>query len=142
VIAAQVADQPVIWVDTKKKELIGRNGGTDYRPEGDPRRVTVHDFEDKELGKVTVLGSISWFARRRMSSTTRRKAGVHHLTKSFAPEWTPRRARQHRRASLRRNAMNSFALKRDLATSLAQQHAYGEGRPNPRNCFDRVVSRL
>src|SRR5271167_4218701 len=55
VIAAQAADQPVISVDTKKKELIGdyRNGGTDYRPKGDPRRVKVHDFEDKELGKVT-----------------------------------------------------------------------------------------
>src|SRR5487761_887997 len=57
-IAAQAADQPVISVDTKKKELIGnyRNGGTDYRPKGDPRRVKVHDFEDKELGKVTPYG--------------------------------------------------------------------------------------
>ena len=54
VVAAQAAGQPVISVDTKKKELIGnyRNGGTDYRPKGDPRRVKVHDFEDKELGKV------------------------------------------------------------------------------------------
>jgi hypothetical protein len=45
-------------VDTKKKELIGnyRNSGTDYRPKGDPRRVKVHDFEDKELGKVTPYG--------------------------------------------------------------------------------------
>ena len=58
VIAAQAADQPVISVDTKKKELIGnyRNGGTDYRPKGDPRRVKVHDFEDKELGKVVPYG--------------------------------------------------------------------------------------
>ena len=58
VFAAQAADQPVISVDTKKKELIGnyRNGGTDYRPKGDPRRVRVHDFEDKELGKVTPYG--------------------------------------------------------------------------------------
>ena len=48
VIAARAADQPVISVDTKKKELIGnyRNGGTDYRPKGDPRRVKVHDFEE------------------------------------------------------------------------------------------------
>src|ERR1700687_4051191 len=46
-IAAQAAGQPVISVDTKKKELIGnyKNGGTDYRPKGDPRRVKVHDFE-------------------------------------------------------------------------------------------------
>jgi hypothetical protein len=40
--------------DTKKKELIGnfKNGGTDYRPKGDPQRVNVHDFKDKKLGKV------------------------------------------------------------------------------------------
>ena len=58
VIAAQAAGQPVISVDTKKKELIGnyRNGGTDYRPKGNPRRVNVHDFEDKELGKVVPYG--------------------------------------------------------------------------------------
>jgi hypothetical protein len=58
VVAAQAAGQPVISVDTKKKELIGnyRNGGTDYRPKGDPRRVKVHDFEDKELGKIVPYG--------------------------------------------------------------------------------------
>ncbi len=39
-------------------QLIGnyRNGGTDYRPKGDPRRVKVHDFEDNELGKVVPYG--------------------------------------------------------------------------------------
>ena len=58
VIAAQAAGQPVISVDTKKKELVGnyKNSGTDYRPQGDPRRVKVHDFEDKELGKVAPYG--------------------------------------------------------------------------------------
>ena len=58
VIAAQAAGQPVISVDTKKKELIGnyRNNGTDYRPNGDPRRVKVHDFQDKELGKAIPYG--------------------------------------------------------------------------------------
>lgn len=57
-IAAQAAGQPVISVDTKKKELIGnyKNGGTDYRRKGDPRRVNVHDFEDKRLGKVVPYG--------------------------------------------------------------------------------------
>ncbi len=52
------AGQPVISVDTKKKELIGnyKNGGTDYRRKGDPRRVKVHDFEDKQLGKVVPYG--------------------------------------------------------------------------------------
>jgi Rhodopirellula transposase DDE domain len=58
VVAAQAARQPVISVDTKKKELIGnfKNGGTDYRPKGNPRRVNVHDFEDKQLGKVVPYG--------------------------------------------------------------------------------------
>ena len=58
VVAAQAARQPVISVDTKKKELIGnfKNAGTDYRPRGDPRRVNVHDFEDKQLGKVVPYG--------------------------------------------------------------------------------------
>ncbi len=58
VLAAQVKQQPVISVDTKKKELVGnfKNGGSDYRPKGQPRRVNVHDFEDKELGKVVPYG--------------------------------------------------------------------------------------
>ncbi|MDI1285168.1 MAG: ISAzo13 family transposase [Reyranella sp.] len=58
VVAAQAAGQPVISVNTKKKELIGnyRNGGTDYRPKGEPKRVKVHDFEDKNLGKVAPYG--------------------------------------------------------------------------------------
>ncbi len=58
VIAAQAQQQPVISVDTKKKELVGnfKNGGTDYRPKGDPQRVNVHDFENKKLGKVVPYG--------------------------------------------------------------------------------------
>ena len=57
-LAAQAAGEPVISVDPKKKELIGeyKNGGSDYRPKGDPRRVKVHDFEDKSLGKVAPYG--------------------------------------------------------------------------------------
>src|SRR6266567_2621230 len=57
-VAAQRQHQPVISVDTKKKELIGnfKNGGTDYRPKGNPQRVNVHDFEDKKLGKVVPYG--------------------------------------------------------------------------------------
>jgi len=58
VIAAQAAGEPVISVDTKKKELVGafRNGGSDYRPQGEPQRVKVHDFVDKALGKVVPYG--------------------------------------------------------------------------------------
>ena len=46
-------NQPVISVDTKKKELIGdyANGGTEWSPEGEPERVQVHDFPDRSLGE-------------------------------------------------------------------------------------------
>jgi hypothetical protein len=46
-------DQPVISVDTKKKELIGdyANGGEEWNPEGQPDRVQVHDFADRTLGE-------------------------------------------------------------------------------------------
>jgi len=58
VVAAQANHQPVISVDTKKKELIGnfKNGGSDWRPKGSPRCVNVHDFVDKELGKAAPYG--------------------------------------------------------------------------------------
>ena len=58
VIATQAAGQPVISIDTKKKELVGsyKNAGSDYRPECCPEQVNVHDFVDKELGKVAPYG--------------------------------------------------------------------------------------
>jgi hypothetical protein len=58
VAAAQRQQQPVISVDTKKKELIGnyKNVGTDYRPKGDPCLVNAHDFENKTLGKAVPYG--------------------------------------------------------------------------------------
>jgi hypothetical protein len=58
VLAFQAAEQPVISVDTKKKELIGnfKNPGTDWRAKGRPRRVNGHDFEDKTLGKAIPYG--------------------------------------------------------------------------------------
>ena len=50
--------QPVISVDTKKKELIGdyANGGAEWAPEGEPERVQVHDFVDPVLGKAIPYG--------------------------------------------------------------------------------------
>jgi hypothetical protein len=50
--------QPVISVDTKKKELVGdfRNAGREWRPQGQPLKVRVHDFLDKELGKAIPYG--------------------------------------------------------------------------------------
>jgi hypothetical protein len=56
--------QPVISVDTKKKELVGgfKNAGQEWRPQGDPEKVRVHDFLDKELGKVAPYGvyDLTW----------------------------------------------------------------------------------
>jgi transposase len=45
--------EPVISVDTKKKELIGSyaNGGREWQPSGEPQRVNVHDFADRVLGE-------------------------------------------------------------------------------------------
>jgi len=50
--------QPVISVDTKKKENVGnyKNNGKEYRPKGDPRKVNDHDFMDKKQGKVAPYG--------------------------------------------------------------------------------------
>ena len=58
VTATQAVGQPVISIDTKKKALVGsyKNGGSDYRPEGHPDKVNVHDFVDKELGKAIPYG--------------------------------------------------------------------------------------
>lgn len=54
----QKAKQPVISVDTKKKELIGnyKNAGREYHPKGQPRFVNVYDFLDQEKGKVAPYG--------------------------------------------------------------------------------------
>ena len=77
----QGAGQPVISVDTKKKELIGefKNGGREWRPQGDPERVRVHDFIIPELGKVNPYGvydltqDLGWVS-----------VGVDHDTAAFA----------------------------------------------------------
>ena len=58
VTAALRASQPVISVDTKKKELVGdfKNAGREWRPKGSPLPVRVHDFKDKQLGKAIPYG--------------------------------------------------------------------------------------
>ena len=95
VLAAQAAGQPVISVDTKKKELVGnyRNGGSDYRPKGDPKRVKVHDFEDKGLGKVAPYGVYDVTADAGWVSV-----GITHDTAEFAVSsirtWFERMGRQ------------------------------------------------
>ena len=56
--ATLLARQPVISVDTKKKELVGqyKNGGKEWRPKGEPEKVKVHDFVDVELGRASPYG--------------------------------------------------------------------------------------
>ena len=54
----QRQQQPVISVDTKKKELVGefKAVGTEWQPKGTPTKVNVHDFPDKKLGKAIPYG--------------------------------------------------------------------------------------
>ena len=81
VIANQAAGQPVISIDTKKKELIGpyKNAGSDYRPKGCPDLVKVHDFIDDELGRVVPYGVYDIAANAGCVSV-----GVDNDTASFA----------------------------------------------------------
>lgn len=79
--AVQAAGDPVISVDTKKKELIGtfKNGGSDYRPKGCPEAVNVHDFVDKTLGKVAPYGIYD-----PVDNTGWVSLGIDHDTAEFA----------------------------------------------------------
>src|SRR4030095_4505097 len=54
----QKRGQPVVSVDTKKKELVGdfKNPGQEWHPQGQPEEVRVHDFQDPALGKAIPYG--------------------------------------------------------------------------------------
>ncbi len=77
--------EPVISVDTKKKELVGdfKNSGREWQPQGEPERVRVHDFEIRQpdKGKVAPYGvydlgrNVGWVS-----------VGVDHDTAEFAVE--------------------------------------------------------
>jgi Rhodopirellula transposase DDE domain len=100
--AFQAADQPVISVDTKKKELLGefKNGGSDYGPVGKPIEVNTHDFENKELGKVVPYGVYDIGANQGYVSL-----GIDHDTGQFAVNgvrlWLDRMGRERYRAMSR-----------------------------------------
>lgn len=87
-ISAQVAtflaaNQPAISVDTKKRELVGefKNGGREWRPEGEPERVKVHDFVEPGTGRASPYGiydiahNLGWV-----------NVGIDHDTSAFAVE--------------------------------------------------------
>jgi hypothetical protein len=79
--AALAAGEPVISVDTKKKELIGdfKNGGREWRPKGSPEHVRVHDFVIPALGRAVPYGvydiadNVGWVS-----------VGIDHDTAAFA----------------------------------------------------------
>jgi len=79
----QDAGEPVVSVDTKKKELVGNyhNGGREWRPAGDPVRVNDHDFPDLELGKAIPYGIYDLAA-----DTGWVNVGTDHDTAQFAVE--------------------------------------------------------
>jgi Rhodopirellula transposase DDE domain len=80
-MACLTADEPVISVDTKKKELVGnfKNNGRDWRPKGDPVPVNVHDFVDPKLSRAVPYGvydinnNVGWVS-----------VGTDHDTATFA----------------------------------------------------------
>ena len=73
--------QPVISVDTKKKELVGnfKNSGREWRPKGTPEEVRVHDFPDPELGKAIPYGVYDLASNEGWVSV-----GITHDTARFA----------------------------------------------------------
>jgi hypothetical protein len=75
--------QPVVSVDTKKKELVGnsKNPGREWGPEGQPRRVKSKDFPDKALGKVAPYGVYDLTANEGWVNV-----GITHETAEFAVE--------------------------------------------------------
>jgi transposase len=75
--------QPVISVDTKKKEIVGnyKNSGREREPKGRPRRVKSKDFPDKELGKVAPYGIYDLTANEGWVNV-----GIDHDTAEFAVE--------------------------------------------------------
>jgi len=75
--------QPVISVDTKKKELVGdfKNGGRELRPKGQPEPVRVHDFVDPDLGRATPYGVYDLGRNSGWVSV-----GMDHDTAEFAVE--------------------------------------------------------
>lgn len=79
----QTAGDPVVSVDTKKKELVGdfKNNGREWQPKGRPEDVRVHDFIDPQLGKVAPYGVYDVGANQGWVSV-----GITHDTATFAVE--------------------------------------------------------
>jgi Rhodopirellula transposase DDE domain len=83
VLTFQRRGQPVVSVDTKKKELIGdfKNNGEEWQPEGQPEEVRAKDFLDKKLGKAIPYGVYDQTLNKGWVSV-----GIDHDTAEFATE--------------------------------------------------------
>jgi hypothetical protein len=100
VLAFQKQNQPVVSVDTKKKELVGefKNPGQEWQPKGEPEKVKVHDFPDKRLGKAIPYGVYDLASDEGWVSV-----GIDHDTAQFAVAsirrwWTERGLKRFPRA--------------------------------------------
>ena len=96
----QQRGEPVISVDTKKKELVGafKNGGREWQPKGKPEQVLVHDFVDEKLGKVIPYGVFDLSQNEGWVSV-----GIDHDTAQFAVQaigrwWQKMGAKRYPRA--------------------------------------------
>jgi hypothetical protein len=93
---------PVLSVDTKKKELVGafKNGGRTWRPKGEPHRVNVHDFPSMGKGKAIPYGAYEIGEDRAVVNV-----GVTHDTAEFAVEsirrWWKLAGRKRKQAAKR-----------------------------------------
>lgn len=100
--ACQRRKQPVISVDTKKKEVLGtlKNPGKTYRRKGQPQEVNVHDFPDPKLGKAVPYGVYDVTYNEAVVSI-----GISHDTADFAigaiRRWWARLGRQRYKAPRR-----------------------------------------
>jgi transposase len=83
VLHFQQSAQPVISVDTKKKELVGefKNGGREWQRKGEPTSVNTHDFMDDELGKAIPYGVYDLSRNEGWVSV-----GIDHDTAQFAAQ--------------------------------------------------------
>ena len=117
VLDFQKRREPVISVDTKKKELVGnyKNGGQEWQPQGQPEKVNMHDFPNKKLGKAIPYGVYDLASNEGWVSV-----GIDHDTAEFAA------------ASIRRWWMEMGATRFPRATKLMIT-ADGGGSNSSRN---------
>jgi len=97
----RASGDPVISVDTKKKELVGafQNKGRTWRPQGQPYKVNVHDFPSQAEGKAIPYGTYDVLQNRAVVNV-----GISHDTAEFAVEsirrwWRMDGRRRYRAAS-------------------------------------------